>query len=292
MAVTGSQATGNLKVYTIDEDLQQDKTTTALTQLNSLWEYDLNGGPFPYTPNPTLVAAITGKDGINNFSQTMDMVRGANGYFYVANYRTAGSEAGVVTRDVDGTTLWNSYTTSKAIGGTTDYLNKTTGLAVSPDQKYLALVRDDNRVNVIPLTNGVPDLTRKLYLTAFTGTSTTNTIRSICFDAADNLYVTSTGTALTRVFSPGGTTVTVTGNDTTGTNGTFSLSTVDPDITTQPQDVTVNAGVNATFTVTATGSAPLKYQWLFNGANIATGTAAPLRAPPLKIMLPRWVTTL
>lgn len=48
-----------------------------------------------------------------------------------------------------------------------------------------------------------------------------------------------------------------------------------PNITTQPLSQTVNPGVNVTFSVAATGSTPMYYQWRFNGANIAgaTGTS-------------------
>jgi hypothetical protein len=45
-------------------------------------------------------------------------------------------------------------------------------------------------------------------------------------------------------------------------------------ITTQPQAQTVIAGANALFSVTATGTAPLTYQWRFNGANIVGATSA------------------
>ena len=47
-----------------------------------------------------------------------------------------------------------------------------------------------------------------------------------------------------------------------------------PTITTQPQSTTVVAGSSATFTVVATGSAPLSYQWQKNGSPIAGATAA------------------
>src|SRR5439155_11162811 len=45
-------------------------------------------------------------------------------------------------------------------------------------------------------------------------------------------------------------------------------------ITAQPQGQTVVAAANAFLTVTATGLAPMSYQWQFNGAAIggATGT--------------------
>ncbi|MBI5721091.1 MAG: hypothetical protein HZC37_25750 [Burkholderiales bacterium] len=47
-----------------------------------------------------------------------------------------------------------------------------------------------------------------------------------------------------------------------------------PAITTQPQNVTVTAGQAATFSVAAIGTAPLAYQWLRNGIDIAGATAA------------------
>src|SRR5262249_31418967 len=45
-------------------------------------------------------------------------------------------------------------------------------------------------------------------------------------------------------------------------------------ITTQPQSQTVLVGANATFTVVASGSAPLSYQWQFNDNPIAGATAS------------------
>jgi Immunoglobulin domain len=49
-----------------------------------------------------------------------------------------------------------------------------------------------------------------------------------------------------------------------------------PTITSQPQNQTVNAGTNAVFNVAATGSAPLAYQWAFNGTNISGATLSSL----------------
>ncbi len=49
-----------------------------------------------------------------------------------------------------------------------------------------------------------------------------------------------------------------------------------PTITTQPVSQTVVAGANVTFTVGATGTAPLSYQWRFNGVNMSGATASAL----------------
>jgi glucose/arabinose dehydrogenase len=54
---------------------------------------------------------------------------------------------------------------------------------------------------------------------------------------------------------------------------TFSGSQA-PSITTQPSSTTVSAGQPATFSVAASGTAPLSYQWQRNGANIAGATSS------------------
>jgi len=52
-----------------------------------------------------------------------------------------------------------------------------------------------------------------------------------------------------------------------------------PTITTQPLNQTVTAGQTATFSVVATGTAPLGYQWQKNGANISGATSASYSTP-------------
>ena len=52
-----------------------------------------------------------------------------------------------------------------------------------------------------------------------------------------------------------------------------------PTITAQPANQTVTAGQTATFTVVATGTVPLSYQWQKNGASIAGATAASYTTP-------------
>src|SRR5205823_266293 len=52
-----------------------------------------------------------------------------------------------------------------------------------------------------------------------------------------------------------------------------------PTITTQPASQTVTAGQTATFTVTATGTAPLSYQWQKNGTAIGAATADSYTTP-------------
>lgn len=61
----------------------------------------------------------------------------------------------------------------------------------------------------------------------------------------------------------------------TSANATLVLASR-PVITTQPQGTTVARGGTAVFSVVATGSAPLSYQWSLNGTNLAVAGAATL----------------
>jgi Phosphoesterase family/Putative Ig domain/Abnormal spindle-like microcephaly-assoc'd, ASPM-SPD-2-Hydin/Immunoglobulin I-set domain/Protein of unknown function (DUF1565) len=62
--------------------------------------------------------------------------------------------------------------------------------------------------------------------------------------------------------------------------GTGAASTpVAPTITTQPVSQTVTVGQTAAFTVTATGTAPLAYQWQKNGSNIAGASTSSYTTP-------------
>jgi len=60
---------------------------------------------------------------------------------------------------------------------------------------------------------------------------------------------------------------------------TVNPAPVAPTITTQPGSQTVTAGQTATFSVVASGTAPLSYQWRKNGVSIAGATAASYTAP-------------
>ncbi|HSU85687.1 MAG TPA: immunoglobulin domain-containing protein [Chthoniobacterales bacterium] len=54
-------------------------------------------------------------------------------------------------------------------------------------------------------------------------------------------------------------------------------------MTTQPAAKTVNPGETAKFTVKATGSGPLSYQWMKNGLDIAGATATSYTTPPATV---------
>jgi surface antigen/pimeloyl-ACP methyl ester carboxylesterase len=54
------------------------------------------------------------------------------------------------------------------------------------------------------------------------------------------------------------------------------VSIAPPTIASQPTSQTAQAGANVTFSVVATGTPPMSYQWLFNGANIPGATSSTL----------------
>ena len=60
---------------------------------------------------------------------------------------------------------------------------------------------------------------------------------------------------------------------------TVSLTPVAPAITTQPANQTVTAGQVATFSVTATGTGPLNYQWQKNGTDIPAANSLNYTTP-------------
>ncbi len=75
-------------------------------------------------------------------------------------------------------------------------------------------------------------------------------------------------------------TVTNAAGSVTSSTATLTVSSpVAPTITTQPSNATVNAGQTASFSVTATGTSPLSYQWRKNGTNISGATAASYTTP-------------
>jgi hypothetical protein len=67
----------------------------------------------------------------------------------------------------------------------------------------------------------------------------------------------------------------------TSAQATLTVSSVPvaPTITTQPANQTVTAGQTATFSVAATGTAPLAYQWQKNGTDIPGATSASYMTP-------------
>ena len=64
-----------------------------------------------------------------------------------------------------------------------------------------------------------------------------------------------------------------------GGGGDYAASVTGPAITTQPSAASVTTGSTATFTVVATGTAPLSYQWTKNGTAISGATGSSHTTP-------------
>lgn len=68
----------------------------------------------------------------------------------------------------------------------------------------------------------------------------------------------------------------------TSGDATLTVATL-PAVSAQPQDATVVLGKTATFSVTATGTGPLSYQWLKNRVAIAGATSSTCVTPPTSV---------
>ena len=81
-------------------------------------------------------------------------------------------------------------------------------------------------------------------------------------------------------------TVTNVAGNVTSSAATLTVNAVPPGITAQPASLAVILGQTASFSVTATGTAPLSYQWRKDGVDIAAATSASYIDPP-----PPWAPT-
>jgi uncharacterized repeat protein (TIGR01451 family) len=141
-----------------------------------------------------------------------------------------------------------------------------------------------NTTGTISVSDALP---AGLTATAISGTGWTPNLGTLSCTRSDALTVGASYPAITVTVNvsanaPASVTNSATvsgGGDANVTNNTASdLTFINPSggtapvISGQPQPQTVNVGQNATFTVSATGTAPLSYQWQFNGGAIVGAT--------------------
>ena len=298
VAVFGTSADGNLTILTCDEDLQDDRTSTSPTQMNSVWRYDLGSGSFPFTgylgdPAPLTNRLLTPNiQFVSNVEGLSHGPGGTNGYLYFSQSRSAGNEPGVyVITNIytasqyawNNANVWNSYTASRALGNSVDLLNNAVSCTVSRDGRWLASVNTANNViNVVRLTNGIPDLSRR---TTFTGFATTASGRDIAFDAADNLIYASSGLGFVYNISLGLSATNTTGSD--GTFNSFVLPVVAVTATTNVahrtdiagnftfwRDGDLSAPLKAFYTVTGTANNGVNYTLIASNITFAAGAAS------------------
>ena len=297
VVVYGTTNAGNLTIITSDEDMQDDRTSTSPTQMNSVWRYDVGSGPLPCTNGVGDPSALTNRlitPAIDYLSNVTGLSHGTNGYLYFCQARASGAEPGVyvLTNYSQGATyqyawnnvnVWNSYTASRALGASADILVGASSCSVSRDGRWLASVNfNNNAINVVRLTNGIPDLTRRVQ---FIGFATTATARDIAWDAADNLIFANNGLAFVYNISLG-----LSATNTTGSDGTFSsivLPVVSVSATTNLahrtdisgnftfwRDGDLSAPLNVKYTVTGTATNGINYTLIASNITFAAGAAS------------------
>ncbi len=248
--VTGSLGGGNLVLYTLDEQLTSahvsGNVADNINNRYSVWKYTIGGSAntdtansdpdagsvYGFTGQPTL--QVNDPGGFGTFAPggiVEDMQRGNDGKFYFMQSRSAGNEAGIVVADASGTKLYDSLTATRALPGgtptTPDILTTIRGMAVSPDQKWLAAVIGASDIVAIPLINGLPDLAHRLVV----DTGPISTGRDIAFDAADDIVYVSSGQQLLRILALGGHTTATLSYDPSlaaGSQYSFALATGTP----------------------------------------------------------------
>lgn len=284
--VTGTSAGGNLFLTLTSWDLNlANPAGTFLSTAQgyqNIYQYNIGAGSLPWKSYPTVVTnpiSIGTANGV-----TMDVQIAPDGKYFITAYRISASDGytNVCVLSSNGiTNLWNSKTQSESYfsDSTYDHLSiENTSISVSPDDKYVVIQGDENTTFLLmSLTNGVPDIS----------TLTTNNPAhdgaggncwAAAWDAADNIYVTSGGSDYLRIFSLGLTTTCTTSNNSTFTNGSFSMTAIsaaNASIQTQPASQTVQCSSNATFSVGASGQS-ISYQWYLGAGAISGATNATL----------------
>src|SRR6202790_3993349 len=196
---------------------------------------------------------------------------------------------------------WNKKGT--AITGATSVSYTTPATTASDDGvQFTALISNkvgrvtSNPVSLHVRVRGAPSITTQPANQTVTATQTA-TVTVVASGTAPLSYqwlknganvagaTSSSYTTLLTTTADNGSTFDVVVSNTAGTATsnaatlTVNAASVVPTITTQPVSQAVTAGQTATFSVVATGTTPLSYQWLKNGANIAGATSSSYTTP-------------
>jgi len=169
-------------------------------------------------------------------------------------------------------TVEGPITNSVSVTSTLSDLNLANNLSVKTTPVYTAPGITSQPTNQVTVVGGPANF----YVTA-TGTAPLS--YQWTFGGARLSGATSTTLALANVQTNqgGNYAVIITNSAGSLTSAVASLTVlIPPWITTQPTNQMTVSGSNTSFQVQAAGSAPLSYQWLFNGANLAGGTGSKL----------------
>ncbi len=218
--ISGSPYDGTLVVHTVDRDFSSSQIGgTDTSDLNSVWRYDLGFDAQFSAQMPTNVNTENVLPPIG----TPDLARGTDGKFYLSNSLLSGSSAGIVVLNPQGEPIYDSLTASRAMLNDTniaDVMRNVMGIAISPDQKWLAAMLRSGDVAILPVVDGIPDLSGVMVVNTALGPLPG---RGVAFDAAGNIHCIVAGTGVSyRVISPGGTTFATTTWD--GTSMGFKIA--------------------------------------------------------------------
>ncbi|HEV2320114.1 MAG TPA: hypothetical protein VGV18_10210, partial [Verrucomicrobiae bacterium] len=200
--------------------------SSAPNNYNNAYLYAIGtNNDYPWTTGP-VYAYNVGLGGLSELHPEGDI--GVDGKIICGFERANGSNPDVQILDPTGSTiLWTSWVDTGGVNGPDPWAGVSgpvggvfAGIRESPDGRYLAGVDIDNGITLANLTNGLPDDSSLFHIT---NSPEVGNSRGMDWDAADNIYVISSGQGLLRAFSLGLTTTCITSNDITGTNGTFAL---------------------------------------------------------------------
>jgi hypothetical protein len=195
--------------------------------------------------------------------------------------------------------VWNSYYN----GTVNDYfaVNGTgpSDSSVSPDGKYFAAEGyGNNQIVVCSLTNGIPDVST-IYTVTNSG-STTAAGRGVCWDAADNVYLASSGGGFFQEWTLGSTATAVTTGNASGPTGfALVLPSVEVGVvaTNSIQTATVSQAnsygnpTNATFVISRSGNTASALQVFFSLGGTAANTTYSANHTTSVVLLPGFSST-
>jgi hypothetical protein len=260
------------KLYTMDEDYQTDPTASAVSEWNSVWEYDLGSSPLPWTNAPNRKIMTPYLATFNGQNQKVEVV---GHYLYSNQRRSNPPQHSAYITDLNnlqdpstfhGSTPWGMFWTSQdeslAEGYSDDVLRDTITIDASPDGKWFVsliaagsatitapdgttFANAANDVILIPMTNGIPNIpARQVYRFGGAGNG-----RDITIDAAHNVYMCSSGLGIAQSLDIGEST-----DATTSSDGTFSLVTPATQVSVAASTPLANeqGAVPGAFTVTRT----------------------------------------
>ncbi|HEV2318157.1 MAG TPA: hypothetical protein VGV18_00295 [Verrucomicrobiae bacterium] len=278
--VTGSIAGGNLMLYDVDGEL---------SPYNSIQAYNIGSGPLPWETAPSYTGGTVGV-GVDSIglggNEYCGLSLATNGNIFASTYRNNLSNPLIQVYDSTGSNvIWNSWEPAGTAypGGSPSgdyFLYDSQGVVaseVSPDDQYVVAVNILNRLIVCPLTNGIPNVAGLVTVPNPAGTGAN--CRGVCWDAADNVYISSSGLGLVQEWSLGLTADAVTSGNLSGVTGFQVVYPSESVNVTTTNDIisqanTYGNATNSSFTITRTGtlSTPLTVDFTYSGS--ALGNAS------------------